>query len=79
MTWNRDMSRAPRGNTKQVRLSDKHNGTREVTVKVPVIISSGDSVILSSWSEKRGQWVGLADGEDADGWLPWPDPCGAEV
>jgi hypothetical protein len=72
MTWNTDMTAAPRGETKQVRLSDKHCGTREITVKVPLLISAGGEAYASYWSEKRGQWSGLAKGEKADAWMLWP-------
>jgi hypothetical protein len=71
MTWNTDMTAAPRGETKQVRLADD-KGTREITVKVPVLISAGGEAYASYWSEKRGQWSGLATGEKADAWMPWP-------
>jgi hypothetical protein len=71
MTWNTDMTAAPRGETKQLRLSDG-KGTREITVKVPLLISAGGEAYLSYWSDKRGQWVGLATGEKADAWMPWP-------
>jgi hypothetical protein len=71
MTWNTDMTAAPRGKTKQVRLSDG-KGTREIKVIVPVIISARGEAYFSFWSESRGQWSGLATGEKADAWMPWP-------
>jgi hypothetical protein len=80
MTWNTDMTAAPRGETKQVRLPEKQGGGyRDVTVKVPILISSGGEVYQTYWSEKRGQWMGLSDKETADAWQPWPQPYEAKT
>ena len=77
MTWQTDFENAPKGTTEKRTFRHHQSGKvveKELTLKVPVLISIGNQVIQSFWSETREQWVGLATDEVPDGWMPWPKP-----
>ncbi|MEO1538513.1 MAG: hypothetical protein AAFR73_12370 [Pseudomonadota bacterium] len=77
MTWNTDMSTAPKGKTEKVTMTHHRNGktfTKDITVKVPLLLSVSVQVIKSFWSESREQWSGVATDETPDAWMPWPEP-----
>ncbi len=75
MTWNYDMQSAPKGTVKRVKLPKGKQGFREITLKVPILISTKDEVVLSTWSKGRDQWSGIATDQIAIAWMPWPDPA----
>jgi hypothetical protein len=78
MNWNYDMSEAPKGEVRKISLTHG-KGQREITVKVPVLISTGTEVISSFWSDVRGQWSGIGDNEEAVAWAAWPEPAKKET
>lgn len=77
MTWQTDFTNAPKGTVRLIQITH-HKGdtafTKEVTQKVPVLLSVGKEVIQSHWVEKQGRWSGLATGQEPDAWQAWPEP-----
>lgn len=81
MNWSYDMGAAPKGDTRKVQLTHHKTGgtySKEITVKQPVLISTATYVLVTTWSQDRKQWVGLADGEKAIAWQAMPDPARPE-
>jgi hypothetical protein len=79
--WRTDFENAPKNDTQEKEYTHHKTGnpfTKIITLKVPIIISVGDLVIMSFWSVDREQWSGLADGEKPDAWMSWPKPYGQE-
>jgi len=77
MTWNTDISAAPRGYEKKVSHIDNKGRTITKTVFVPqnVILACGDgeTVTVSRWLPNVARWNMLATGEQPVAWMPWPN------
>lgn len=75
MSWNFDISAAPRGRTEQQsrRVGDKQT---TVSVFVPdrvILATKCGKVTLSEWLPKEGRWMMLAAGEPPVAWQIWPE------
>lgn len=81
MTWNFDMSAAPKGGlvTKTMKVRD---GERTVEVwEAPRIIAASKCglVTTSRWLHDVERWEMFSKGGDPIAWQPWPDHPGLEV
>lgn len=80
MEWRTDFENAPRGET-EVRTFRHHQSgkiiEKDLVLKVPILLSVGNQVLQSHWSDTRQQWVGLAKDQRPDGWQRWPRPMKA--
>ena len=68
--WIRDMSTAPRGETRKVKRGD-----REYDQHIPVrILAAGSSgvVTVSQWNPKTEAWSMFAKEAPPVAWMPWP-------
>jgi hypothetical protein len=76
MTWNTNMSDAPRGATETKEITHWKSGkpfTKDITIKRPILLSVSGEVIQSYWSDLRNTWCGISDDETPDAWMLWPD------
>jgi hypothetical protein len=79
MTWNFDISAAPRGKTVQ---RDRKVGDKDTTVSVfvpeRVILATKCGVVTASqYLPKESRWEALATGEQPIAWQLWPKHPGA--
>ncbi len=77
MIWNTNMSEAPRGATKTIKITHWKSGepfTKDITIKKTILISVSGEVILSYWSDLRNTWCGISGDETPDAWMDWPEP-----
>lgn len=80
MTWNHDISQAPRGKTvKATRLvKDTKTGDKvplayeEHQADIVILATKCDRAIRSYWIEKEQRWAGLAPNEQPEAWMDWP-------
>jgi len=74
MSWNFDISEAPRGQTV---MQPRKVGDKETTVSVfvpdrVILATKCGKVTPSEYLPKEGRWVMLAAGEAPLAWQPWP-------
>lgn len=75
MTWNFDMSQAPKGKTVLVERAGK-NGPTEVPVfrSDKVIIATEDgTVTVSRWLPEELRWEMCSKKDTIIAWHPWPE------
>lgn len=75
MTWNFDMSEAPRGETVTRKQRGKH-GEMDVSVFVPDLIiaaSECGKVTLSRWLPDQDRWNMFTKDSPPIAWQPWPE------
>ena len=74
MSWNFDMSTAPRGEVRKVkRIIGKNEA--EIDVHEPTIIiaaGSGDVVTVSRWLPKEGRWNMFTKAVPPIAWMEFP-------
>jgi len=76
MTWNFDMTTAPRGETKLVRrVIGKNEVEREEHVPVRIFAAGADgaTVTPSKWLPKEGRWEMFTAAVPPIAWMPWPE------
>lgn len=76
MTWNTDISEAPKGRTetRKVNVEDK-KVTRQFYVPDKLILAcrDGKTVTVSQWIPSESRWCFLAKGEEPLAWQAWPE------
>ncbi len=80
MTWNYDISEAPRGHTEKVMRATAKGKEFEVDQfnPDPVILTANCGTVMQSyWIEKSARWHGLSTNEIPVAWMPWPSPAAA--
>jgi hypothetical protein len=75
MSWNTDMSQAPRGKTAhRLRVVDDKDITVETFVPDHVILATKcGKVTRSYWIPDEQRWCMLAKGEEPIAWQDWPE------
>lgn len=75
MTWNFDMSQAPKGYWRTVtRTIGKNVVEVEEYVSVSIIAAGNDGVVtLSRWLPKEGRWNMFSESTPPFAWQPWPN------
>lgn len=73
MTWNTDISAAPRGKTitKQVKTKDGFKDVPEPVIERVWLASKCGKVVLSHWVDSRSAWSGFGDKEQPVAWYPY--------
>lgn len=79
MTWNFDISQAPRGRN-ETRSQTVRGKTREYSVFVPdrlLVCAEDRKVYATYWLEPTrfcpsGRWAGWSEGQKAVAWMPFP-------
>jgi hypothetical protein len=81
MSWNQDLSSAPRGKSVTRHVTHKDGKTPyEAFIEEPVILTTKcGKVIRSYWLPKEDRWAGLSKGEMPIAWQPWPDAFKPDV
>jgi len=74
MSWNYDMTTAPRGGfEKTTRIVGKNEVTVEIYRPVRVIVGGKcGTVTASEWNPKRNAWSMFSADVPPIAWMPWP-------
>lgn len=77
MTWNFDMSSAPKGQSEQRQRKDKDGGhviySQFVPAKILAAASDGKTVTVSNWIPDQARWNMFAKEAPPIAWMPWPE------
>lgn len=80
MTWNRDMSVAPKGTTDMRQRKGKDGSETDyehfVPAKIIAAASDGKTVTVSNWLPEQGRWNMFTKEQPPVAWMPWPDHPG---
>lgn len=75
MSWNFDISEAPRGQTvmQPRKVGDKETMVSTFVPDRVILATKCGKVTLSEWLPKAGRWMMLNGGEQPVAWQPWPE------